>query len=88
MSLVLPNVTTIALAQAGTGFVLGQASNQQPTLETKGGFMLENTEELAIVDFGDAMEETRQCAPVPVFADSTFGLGSDPWPAPPWCPGG
>ena len=45
--------------------------------------------DLELVDFGDAVEETRQCSPeLPVFPDSTFGYGTDPWPAPPWCPGG
>lgn len=45
-------------------------------------------EELALLDLGDAMEETKQCNPFPQWADSTFGLGGEPWPAPPWCPGG
>lgn len=49
----------------------------------RGGFATMD-ETLALIDLGDAVEETKQCSPDPaIFPDSWFG-----WGAVEWHPGG
>lgn len=45
------------------------------------------SDELELVDLGDATEETKQCAPLALFPDSWYGWGSHAWPTEPeHCP--
>lgn len=48
---------------------------------------MNDTADLELVDLGDAMEETKQCTPVPIWPDSWFGWGSHEWTGggPPQC---
>lgn len=48
--------------------------------------MDKGTEDLELIDLGDATVETKQCDPyMPIYPDSIFGYGSEsiPWPG---CP--
>lgn len=49
--------------------------------------MQEDVNDLELVDFGDAMEETKQCSPTPpIFPDSWFQWGAEEWHPGGGCP--
>ena len=42
---------------------------------------------IELIDLGDAIEETKQCAPLAFLPDSWFQWGTHAWPTPPdQCP--
>lgn len=41
---------------------------------------MEDLSDVRIVDLGDAMRETKQCAPAAFVPDSTFQWGTHSWP--------
>lgn len=47
-----------------------------------------NETEVELIDLGDAMEETKQCAPAFIFPDSWFGWGTVAWQPGGGCPQG